>query len=59
MIGIVVIPIYFYQVYEAFPFGKMFGYYTRRVLIHPIVLLVLLASFTSILKKIVPLTCLQ
>lgn len=51
MIGIVVIPIYFYQVYEAFPFGKMFGYYTRRVLIHPIVLLVLLASFYFDSKK--------
>ena len=44
-VGISVYILYVFQVIYDFPFGKMFGYYTRRVLIHPLLLLVLLASF--------------
>jgi len=45
IVGLSVYLLYVFQVIYDFPLGKMFGYYTRRVLIHPLLLLVLLASF--------------
>ncbi len=45
VIGVLVIPLFLLQVYFDFPFGKMFAFYLRRIIVYPIVLLLLLAVF--------------
>jgi exosortase F-associated protein len=45
VVGVLVIPMFLIQVYFDFPFGKMFAFYLRRIIVYPIVLLLLLAVF--------------
>ena len=45
VVGVLVIPLFLSQVYFDFPFGKMFAFYLRRIIVYPIVLLLLLAVF--------------
>ncbi len=45
VLGVLVIPLFLSQVYFDFPFGKMFAFYLRRIIVYPIVLLLLLAVF--------------
>lgn len=38
-------PIYLYCLYTEFSFGRLFGFYIRRIIIHPIPLLILIPLF--------------
>lgn len=50
-VGLILIPMYFAMVHFEFPFGHLFAFYIRRIIIYPILLIVLLAGFEFLFSK--------